>query len=300
MRGPVNGSSGDLMRVLGVDPGLTRCGLGVVDGLPAASRGWSRSMWSAPRPSRTRRGGCCARGGTGGLDRRPPSGRRSGRAGVHPAQRADGDGHGAGRRGGDAGGRPAPAAGHLHTPSEVKAAITGSGGADKAQVGAMVTRMLRLAEAPRPADAADALALAICQVWRGGQARLAAALEAAAARRPGAAGVGGLVIASVSGTVLAVGATWRGRGRRFRAARAVQPQHGRRPAGRAADDAGHLAGRPGGLAHPVRVRRRRRTGVLRAAADRQRRRARSSPRRRWPCSAPTRCARRSPPRTSCR
>src|SRR5690348_17732874 len=47
----------------------------------------------------------------------------------------------------------------LHTPSEVKAAVTGSGRADKNQVAAMVTRLLRLAEAPRPADASDALAL---------------------------------------------------------------------------------------------------------------------------------------------
>ena len=56
----------------------------------------------------------------------------------------------------------------LHTPSEVKAAITGSGRADKDQVGAMVTRILQLEAAPKPADAADALALAICHVWRGG------------------------------------------------------------------------------------------------------------------------------------
>jgi crossover junction endodeoxyribonuclease RuvC len=65
----------------------------------------------------------------------------------------------------------------LHTPSEVKAAVTGSGTADKAQVGAMVTRLLRLDAVPRPADASDALALAICHVWRGGgQARIAAAV----------------------------------------------------------------------------------------------------------------------------
>jgi len=64
----------------------------------------------------------------------------------------------------------------LHTPSEVKAAVTGSGSAGKNQVGTMVTRLLRLPEMPRPADAADALALAICHVWRGGaQSRLAAA-----------------------------------------------------------------------------------------------------------------------------
>ena len=65
----------------------------------------------------------------------------------------------------------------LHTPSEVKAAVTGSGRADKAQVAAMVARLLQLPERPRPADAADALALAICQLWRGAaQSRLAAAL----------------------------------------------------------------------------------------------------------------------------
>jgi crossover junction endodeoxyribonuclease RuvC len=70
----------------------------------------------------------------------------------------------------------------LHTPSEVKAAITGSGRAGKDQVGTMVTRILRLAEMPKPADAADALALAICHVWRGGStARVNAAVEAAAA-----------------------------------------------------------------------------------------------------------------------
>jgi crossover junction endodeoxyribonuclease RuvC len=55
----------------------------------------------------------------------------------------------------------------LHTPSEVKAAVTGNGRADKAQVGVMVQRLLRLETIPQPADAADALALAICHLWRG-------------------------------------------------------------------------------------------------------------------------------------
>jgi crossover junction endodeoxyribonuclease RuvC len=64
----------------------------------------------------------------------------------------------------------------LHTPSEVKAAITGSGRADKPQVGHMVARVLGLAGPPKPADTADALALAICHVWRGGtMARIAEA-----------------------------------------------------------------------------------------------------------------------------
>jgi crossover junction endodeoxyribonuclease RuvC len=54
-----------------------------------------------------------------------------------------------------------------HTPSEVKAAISGSGRADKEQVTLMVTRVLGLASPPKPADAADALALAVCHAWRG-------------------------------------------------------------------------------------------------------------------------------------
>jgi crossover junction endodeoxyribonuclease RuvC len=64
----------------------------------------------------------------------------------------------------------------VHTPSEVKAAVTGDGRAGKLQVAAMVTRILALPEAPRPADAADALALAICHLWRDGTAASAAGL----------------------------------------------------------------------------------------------------------------------------
>jgi crossover junction endodeoxyribonuclease RuvC len=72
----------------------------------------------------------------------------------------------------------------LHTPSEVKASVSGSGRADKAQVGAMVTRLLRLDDPPRPADATDALALAICHIWRGGaQAKIDAALAASGRER---------------------------------------------------------------------------------------------------------------------
>ncbi len=67
----------------------------------------------------------------------------------------------------------------LHTPTEVKAAITGYGNADKKQVGTMVARVLGLDEAPKPADAADALALAICHAWR-----LGSRDAAAPARRP--------------------------------------------------------------------------------------------------------------------
>ncbi len=67
----------------------------------------------------------------------------------------------------------------LHTPSEVKAAVSGSGRANKAQVGAMVARLLGLDAPPSPADAADALALAICHLWRSpAQERLQAAVRA--------------------------------------------------------------------------------------------------------------------------
>jgi crossover junction endodeoxyribonuclease RuvC len=73
---------------------------------------------------------------------------------------------------------------HFHTPSEVKAAVTGNGGADKAQVTAMVTRVLGLQAKPTPADAADALALAICHCWRAPMiARMAAAQAKAAEQR---------------------------------------------------------------------------------------------------------------------
>lgn len=75
----------------------------------------------------------------------------------------------------------------MHTPSEVKAAVTGHGRADKAQVTSMVTRILGLESAPKPADAADALALAICQIWRGGAAQARAAAQTQGALAPAAA-----------------------------------------------------------------------------------------------------------------
>lgn len=55
---------------------------------------------------------------------------------------------------------------HMYTPSEVKKAVSGNGRADKKQMTAMITRILGLTEAPKPADAADALALAVCHCWR--------------------------------------------------------------------------------------------------------------------------------------
>lgn len=71
----------------------------------------------------------------------------------------------------------------MHTPSEVKAAVTGSGRANKVQVAEMVKRLLSLKEIPKPVDSTDALALAICHIWRGsGDSKLATALAAEKSR----------------------------------------------------------------------------------------------------------------------
>jgi crossover junction endodeoxyribonuclease RuvC len=55
-----------------------------------------------------------------------------------------------------------------YSPNEVKLAVTGDGTAGKAQVQAMVARLLALAAPPRPADAADALALCVCHLGAAG------------------------------------------------------------------------------------------------------------------------------------
>ena len=63
-----------------------------------------------------------------------------------------------------------------YTPTQVKQSVVGVGSADKRQVAAMVAAILGLAEPPKPADAADACALAICHINRSGLSR---AVEAA-------------------------------------------------------------------------------------------------------------------------
>src|SRR5690606_1792861 len=74
-----------------------------------------------------------------------------------------------------------------HTPSEVKAAVTGYGSADKRQVQSMIARILRLDSPPHPADAADALAIALCHAWRGGSAASSATTALTPAQRAWAA-----------------------------------------------------------------------------------------------------------------
>jgi crossover junction endodeoxyribonuclease RuvC len=172
------------MRVLGVDPGLTRCGLGVIEGepgraltlvgtdvirTPAGDEIGARllaleveiDLWLARyQPDAV----AVERVFSQHNVRTVMGTAQAGAVAIVCAAR-----------------RGVPVA--LHTPSEVKAAVTGSGRADKRQVTEMVTRLLRLADPPRPADSADALALAICHLWRGtAQQRLAAAKLAAGGR----------------------------------------------------------------------------------------------------------------------
>jgi crossover junction endodeoxyribonuclease RuvC len=162
--------------VLGVDPGLTRCGLGVVDGKPG------RAAMVAVGVVRT------------------PSDGDPGERLVYLESQIEAW---LGRFSPDAmaiervfavmttahataialltatkHGIPV----HFHTPTEVKAAVTGTGRAEKAQVTTMVTRILALDTPPKPADAADALALAICHLWRGQPSVRLAALAAGARR----------------------------------------------------------------------------------------------------------------------
>ncbi len=171
------------MRVLGIDPGLTRCGVGVVDGTPGrplslVEVGVVRTEAELPVATRL----CLIeRELEQWLDRTAPDAVAVERVfSQHNVRTVMGTAQASGVALLVAARRGLPVA--LHTPSEVKAAVTGSGRADKAQVGAMVARLLRLAEPPRPADAADSLALAICHIWRGGAA---SRIEAAIAARPG-------------------------------------------------------------------------------------------------------------------
>jgi crossover junction endodeoxyribonuclease RuvC len=159
------------LRVLGIDPGLTRCGVGVID-VEAGRRvrlvhvGVIRTP---PDMELERRLLAIGEGIAAVLEAHEPHvvalervfAQHNVRTVMGTAQASGIAMHAAASRG---------LAVHLHTPSEVKAAVTGYGSADKAQVGTMVARILKLAEVPKPADAADALALAITHAWRSGGA----------------------------------------------------------------------------------------------------------------------------------
>ncbi|MBA2456321.1 MAG: crossover junction endodeoxyribonuclease RuvC [Nocardioidaceae bacterium] len=156
------------MRVLGVDPGLTRCGLGVVEGAvgrPLALVGVTVVRTAAALPV-AQRLVQLERTLVEWLDAYRPDAVAVERVfSQHNVRTVMGTAQASGVALVVAARAGIPVA--LHTPSEVKAAITGSGRADKAQVAAMVTRLLRLSTPPRPADTTDALALAICHLWRG-------------------------------------------------------------------------------------------------------------------------------------
>ncbi len=168
------------MRVLGVDPGLTRCGVGVVDGGPGRAPSLVHVVVVRTPAEQELAARLTAVAGAVEdlIDRFRPQtvaiervfSQLNVRTVMGTAQVSGVVALAAARRG-------VPIA--WHTPSEVKAAVSGNGRADKAQVTAMITRLLRLPERPRPADAADALALAVCHLWRSPmQERLAAAVSA--------------------------------------------------------------------------------------------------------------------------
>ena len=168
------------MRVMGVDPGLTRCGLGIVEGdlgrpLRMIAVGVVRTPTSDDPAMRLY---ALQIEIAAWMARYEPD--------AVAVERVFAKANIKGIMGtAQASAVPMLAAARLrlplamHTPTEVKAAVTGNGRADKAPVTAMVTRILRLDTPPKPADAADALALAICQVWRGtAQNRLQQAVAA--------------------------------------------------------------------------------------------------------------------------
>jgi crossover junction endodeoxyribonuclease RuvC len=170
------------MRVLGVDPGLTRCGLGVIDGEPgrtlrlvatgvvSTQAGDEISVRLLALEEQIERWL---------TDYRPDAVAVERVFSQHNVRTVMGTAQAGAVAIVCSARRSLPVA--LHTPSEVKAAVTGNGRAGKAQVTQMVTRLLAMADPPRPADSADALALAICHLWRGdAQRRLAAAAAAAA------------------------------------------------------------------------------------------------------------------------
>ena len=170
------------LRVLGVDPGLTRCGFGVVQ----AGRGREVSpvavavVRTPPDLELSLRLLRIADAAEQWLDTHRPDVVAVERVfSQHNVRTAMGTAQAGGVVALAAARRGIPVS--FHTPSEVKAAVTGSGTADKAQVTVMVTRLLGLAVAPTPADAADALALAICHCWRAPMMARMVQAEAAAA-----------------------------------------------------------------------------------------------------------------------
>ncbi|MCK3768131.1 crossover junction endodeoxyribonuclease RuvC [Microbacterium aerolatum] len=157
------------LRVLGIDPGLTRCGVGIVD-VDRSRRanlvhvGVIRTPSDAPIDERL---AAVAEGIRAVLGQHGPDAVAVERVfAQHNSHTVMGTAQASGIALLLAAEAGLPAA--THTPSEVKAAVTGYGSADKKQVQAMIARILRLDAPPQPADAADALAIALCHAWRRG------------------------------------------------------------------------------------------------------------------------------------
>lgn len=155
------------MRVLGIDPGLTRCGVGIVDvGRDRRATLVHVSVLRTPVDDALERRLLALGDGIEALldEHRPDAvaiervfAQNNVRTVMGIAQISGVALVAAARRSLPVG---------MHTPSEVKAAVTGYGAADKRQVTTMIQRVLRLDAPPTPADAADALALAVCHAWR--------------------------------------------------------------------------------------------------------------------------------------
>ena len=172
------------MRVLGVDPGLTRCGIGVVEKVGSNLRLVDLGVIKTPKEAEIDQRLLALEAELSAWIRRSKPDviaieRVFSQLNVRTAM-ATGQAAGVAILLAAKSGLPIA----LHTPSEVKAAVTGSGRADKAQVASMVKRILKLKDVPRPVDTTDALALAICHHWRGvGDARLKAAVKRERTRR---------------------------------------------------------------------------------------------------------------------
>ena len=176
--------SQQLIRVLGVDPGLTRCGVGVISGAPGKQLSLV-GVGVILTPSTTAlelRLLQLERELTQWVELHQPDVIAVERVfAQHNVRTVMGTGQAAGIALLVAARAGIPVA--MHTPSEVKAAVTGSGRANKVQVAEMVKRLLSLKEIPKPVDSTDALALAICHIWRGsGDTKLAMAVAAEKSR----------------------------------------------------------------------------------------------------------------------
>ncbi|BDR53042.1 crossover junction endodeoxyribonuclease RuvC [Bombiscardovia nodaiensis] len=155
------------MLVFGVDPGLTRCGVGIVEAKTSRQLSFVHVdvVRSDPGQSQDLRLLTIFEGLSRQMDEFSPDVVSIERVFAQENRNTVlGTAQAAGLAMLAAAQRGIPVA--LHTPTEAKLAVTGNGQAEKIQVERMVARILRLDRLPKPADAADALAQAICHALR--------------------------------------------------------------------------------------------------------------------------------------